>query len=163
MTDLTVLIDTTAGSRIEPDQPGTRSLPGTALTGRPVGHGIVPNTLDETGRPVDVLLLMHEPALPGTIDHVHPLAILHETAGGTHIDQILATVEPHSGEPTVYGIDDTALTDALTRLAHGRRCTLTGRENTPHAEAYLAAAKRRFEHLTGDIDEDDDDEAWAAT
>jgi inorganic pyrophosphatase len=42
----------------------------------PADYGFVPNTLAEDGDPVDVLVLIDEPAVPGSVLRVRPLGLL---------------------------------------------------------------------------------------
>lgn len=42
----------------------------------PFNYGFVPNTLEEDGDPVDVLLLSYEPLIPGSIIKARPVGVL---------------------------------------------------------------------------------------
>ncbi|MEV5986734.1 inorganic diphosphatase [Streptomyces sp. NPDC052051] len=158
MLRITVDIDATASSalRTVDDVVSGRLTSG----GWPVGHGHIPDTLDE-GQPLDALVLMPEPALPGAAVPALPLAVLHLAAPRPL--PVAPVVLCVAEDPRVGGSADTddpahrpAALDAwaavLTRLRPRTPCEVTDCGTRSEAEHLLADAHHAYERLTGCLD-----------
>jgi inorganic pyrophosphatase len=58
----------------------------------PGDYGLVPQTLDIDGDPVNVLVMTNLPTFPGCIIEARPLALFHMRDGGVHDDKVLAVL-----------------------------------------------------------------------
>lgn len=56
----------------------------------PFDYGFIPQTLWEDGDPVDVMLLVHEPTIPGCIVEARPIGLLVMTDSGESDEKVLA-------------------------------------------------------------------------
>jgi len=123
--------------------------------GWPVGRGEVDGTLGGDGLPVDALVLMREPAVPGEV-RAWPVAVLHLDEQGRAGEEVVCVAEdlsfadladlPDLGrwqtEPEVW-------VAALHRLRGGTAPRMTGCGPRAEAERELAEAERAFWQLTG--------------
>jgi inorganic pyrophosphatase len=99
--NLKVVIDKPKGSRSKfkyDEDTGFYELVRVLPTGAvfPFNFGFLPATLGEDGNPLDVLLLMEEPLLPGSLVDARLIGMIgtSETAGGTTVrnDRLVAVV-----------------------------------------------------------------------
>ncbi|HEY3230256.1 MAG TPA: inorganic diphosphatase [Roseiflexaceae bacterium] len=58
----------------------------------PGDYGLVPQTLDTDGDPVNVLVMTNLPTFPGCIIEARPLALFRMLDGGVHDDKVLAVL-----------------------------------------------------------------------
>ncbi|MFD4973347.1 inorganic diphosphatase [Streptomyces sp. NPDC058424] len=163
MMEVTVQVEATVGSRVAPDhepEPAPRQWAGhPVLDGFPVGEGFVSDSLAPNGEPADVLVLMEEPALPGTV-RARPVALLHASVDGRPVDEVVCVTarDPHfekiTGLPGLqaWHCDDAALEALLRRLGHGHAWQVVGCEGAAGAEEFLSDAHHTYERLTGCID-----------
>ena len=56
----------------------------------PANYGFVPQTLWDDGDPLDVLVMTHEPLVPGCLVVARPIGVLDMTDGGDHDAKVLA-------------------------------------------------------------------------
>lgn len=56
----------------------------------PANYGFVPQSLWDDGDPLDVLVMSHEPFVPGCLVVARPLGVLDMTDGGDHDAKVLA-------------------------------------------------------------------------
>ncbi|MGW3497322.1 inorganic diphosphatase [Streptomyces sp. NPDC001020] len=158
MPGITVDIDATASSALRTigDVESSRLTSG----GWPVGHGSVPDTLDD-GRPLDALVLMPEPALPGATVPALPLAVLHLAAPqSATVAPVLLCVAEDPRFVDLGGAEDPtrrpAALDAwaavLARLQPRTSYKITDCGPRTEAERLLAEAHRAYERLTGCLD-----------
>ena len=56
----------------------------------PGGYGFIPQTNAGDGDPLDVLIMLEEPLIPGTVLDVRPVAVLQMTDDGENDDKIVA-------------------------------------------------------------------------
>ena len=68
----------------------------------PVDYGFIPQTIAPNGDHLDVLIVVNEAAVPGSIQYVRPLGVLHMCDEGGPDDKILAVtaVDPRFDEVT---------------------------------------------------------------
>jgi len=69
----------------------------------PANYGFVPQTLWEDGDPLDVLVLAHEPLLPGSLVKTRPIGLLEMNDGGEDDVKILGVP---SADPRFSRTDD---------------------------------------------------------
>ena len=112
---LTVVIETPKGSRnkyaFDADERVfslTKVLP--AGMAFPYDFGFVPSSLAEDGDPVDVLVLMDEPAFPGCVLHCRVIGIIEGEQGDgkdtLRNDRIVAVEQENHSYATVKHIDE---------------------------------------------------------
>ena len=71
----------------------------------PFNYGIVPKTLMPDGDPMDVLVVSHEPLMPGTVVRVRPVGVL-EMEDEEGIDHKLIAVPVDKVDPTFSEVRD---------------------------------------------------------
>ena len=71
----------------------------------PFNYGFIPNTLEEDGDPVDVLVLGYEPLLPGSVIEAKPIGILEMEDEEGPDAKIIAVPKPKI-DPRFKDIDD---------------------------------------------------------
>ena len=158
MSRITVDIDATVSSAIR--APGDVASGRLTSGGWPVGHGRIVDTLDD-GHPLDALVLMPEPALPGVGVPAQPLAVLHLAAPRPEpVTPVLLCV---AEDPRVVDLGDDedptrgpAALDAwaavLARLQPRTSYEITDCGSRTEAEHLLADAHHAYERLTGSLD-----------
>ncbi|MFI6355227.1 inorganic diphosphatase [Streptomyces sp. NPDC050743] len=159
MPRITVDIDATASSTIRTSDDGASGR--LTSTGWPVGHGRVPDTLDDDGLPLDALVLMPEPALAGTTVPAWPLGVLHRIgAQSAPAAPVLLCV---AEDPSFIDLVDTddlprwhAEADAwaavLARLQRRAAGQVTYCGTRTEAEHLVSDAHHAYERLTGCLD-----------
>jgi inorganic pyrophosphatase len=149
MSQLTIHVSRTAGAG--PSRGGgeqTRRMAGWAL-----GHGRVPDTLDQDAAPLDALVLMREPALADTDLHPHPVGVLHLGIDGVTHDEVLCACGEVPAEEILGDIracaSNEALGQAVGRLHPYHACTILGGDGPEDAEHALDAARTHYFRMTG--------------
>ncbi|MFB9831921.1 inorganic diphosphatase [Actinoallomurus acaciae] len=157
MVEITVAVEATAGSPFAPDDgPGAYGSPG----GYPIGNGCVTDSLAEDGMPVDVVLLMEEPALPRQAVRARPVALLHAVVDGRPREEVVCVPAGDENFASLTDLpqladwhaDELALAAVLRRLRAGHHCQVTGCEGRRSAETLLARAHHSYERLTGSLE-----------
>ncbi|WP_329311115.1 inorganic diphosphatase [Streptomyces sp. NBC_01262] len=153
MPGITVEVDATVGRTIRRDDTLTDSLPRRGR--RPAGHrrpaggqGYVADTLGDDRRPVEALVLMCEPAVPGANVRAWPVGVLHLAAPGRTVDEVLCVAEAPSFADLV-DVDDLARWHAEPEawaavpsgLSPGNAYTVAGCGPKREAEQLLSAAR----------------------
>ncbi|MEV0495296.1 inorganic diphosphatase [Streptomyces atratus] len=161
MSRIAIAVDATVGSTVgrddesatfEPDAPPA----GHGAGGRPVGHGRVPDTLGDDGRPLEALVLMREPAVPGADIPARPVGVLHLAAQGRTVDEMLCVAE----DECFTGIVDLAdlprrhaepggWAAALARIAPASAYRIEGCGPAREADELLDRARHACLQLTG--------------
>jgi inorganic pyrophosphatase len=110
-----VVVETPKGSRnkyaYDPEE-GVFTLKKVLPTGMafPYDFGFVPSTLADDGDPLDVLVLMDEPAFPGCVLTCRPVGVLEgvEIAGKNEVrnDRIIAVEDGNHSYAAVGHVDD---------------------------------------------------------
>jgi inorganic pyrophosphatase len=112
---LNVVVDTPKGSRNKyklDEQRGLWRLSKVLPQGLsfPYDFGFLPSTRGEDGDPVDVLLLMDEPAFPGCVVPARLIGVLEaeQTEGGKTVrnDRLVATVETPYNQAAYRALDE---------------------------------------------------------
>src|SRR3954470_8720373 len=101
---INVVIETPSGSRNKYDYDeasGGFELHSVLPMGMsfPFDFGFIPGTKADDGDPVDVLLLLSEPAIPGCVVHARPIGVVKIQQGKERNDRVIA-VWP---EDPIYG------------------------------------------------------------
>ncbi|GAA3895812.1 inorganic diphosphatase [Streptomyces sp. NPDC003328] len=161
MPKIAITVDATVASSIRCDEeiagPSAYLEPeahGTA--GWPVGHGSVVNTLGDDGRPLEALVLMCEPALPGDALQARPVATLHLSTPGRAVNEVLCVAEApcfgdlaDSRDLPRWHAEPGAWAEALARLTPGRTYRVAGCGPARETEELLSAARQCYLRLTG--------------
>jgi inorganic pyrophosphatase len=118
----------------------------------PGDYGLVPQTLDTDGDPVNVLVMTNLPTFPGCIIEARPLGLFRMLDGGAHDDKVLAVL---AHDPFFAGY--TSYTDLpahyLKEVEHfftvykdldGSRVEPQGWEDVDAARAHLRAGNVAF-------------------
>jgi inorganic pyrophosphatase len=159
---LNVLIETPKGSRnkFKYDlERGLFELSGVLPVGAsfPFDFGFVPGTMSEDGDPLDVLLLMDEPAFPGCLIAARLIGAIQaeQTEGkkSTRNDRLIAVAEESHLHDKIELIDE--LSEALLeQIEHffksyndvkGRKFKVVGRADSGHAAKLVAKAVKGYE------------------
>jgi inorganic pyrophosphatase len=69
----------------------------------PANYGFVPQTLWDDGDPLDVLVMAHEPFVPGCLVQVRPIGVMNMTDDGDSDAKVLAVP---AKDPRFNGIND---------------------------------------------------------
>jgi inorganic pyrophosphatase len=72
----------------------------------PANYGFVPQTLWEDGDPLDVLVMSHEPFVPGCLVKARPIGVMEMTDDGDSDAKILAVPIKDPRYDTIQDIDD---------------------------------------------------------
>lgn len=72
----------------------------------PANYGFVPQTLWDDGDPLDVLVLGHEPLIPGCLVKVRPIGLLPMKDGGADDAKVLGVPEKDPRFDNTNTIDD---------------------------------------------------------
>ncbi len=82
----------------------------------PAAYGFIPNTLSSDGDPVDALLLLPAPVVPGCVIRARPIGVLlmEDEAG---IDEKIICVPHDKVHPQFSNIDEYSLLPSITRGA----------------------------------------------
>jgi len=72
----------------------------------PANYGFVPQTLWEDGDPLDVLVLGHEPLVPGCLVRVRPIGVLHMNDSGEDDAKVLTVPEKDPRFDKINSISD---------------------------------------------------------
>ena len=156
---LNVVVDTPKGSRNKykfDEQRGLWRLSKVLPQGLsfPYDFGFLPSTRGEDGDPLDVLLLMDEPAFPGCVVPARLIGVLEaeQTEGGKTVrnDRLVAVVEtPYN--PAEYRSLDEVSEQRLDEIEHffvsyneaeGRQFKPLGRQGPSRARKLLKEAMR---------------------
>ncbi len=126
----------------------------------PFNYGIVPQTLEEDGDPIDVLLISNEPFHPGTVVRARPIGVLVMEDEEGPDSKIIAV--PHEKiDPRFANIKDIndlpkAVLDQIKHffehykeLEPGKWVKVTGWEGAESAKKRIAAAIERFKRSKG--------------
>ena len=118
----------------------------------PFDFGFIPSTRGEDGDPIDVLVLLDEPALPGCVVPARLIGILEaeQTQEGKTIrnDRLVAVVETPYNPPAFHTLTELS-SQCLDELEHcfisynqseGRQFRPVGRHGPEQAQAILEAA-----------------------
>ncbi len=82
----------------------------------PAAYGFIPNTLADDGDPVDALVLLPAPVVPGAVVRARPIGVLHmEDESG--IDEKIICVPHDKVHPQFSGIEEAELLPQITRGA----------------------------------------------
>lgn len=119
----------------------------------------MPDTLGEGARPVEALVLMRDPAVPGAAVPARPVAVLHLAAQGNPEDEVLCV----AGDPCFADLADTrdlprwhagpdAWAAVLARLSPQPAYEVTGCGSREEAEQLVADARHTYERLTGSLE-----------
>ncbi|MFG3065005.1 inorganic diphosphatase [Streptomyces sp. NPDC048231] len=161
MPKIAITVDATVASSIRCDEeiagPSAYLEPeahGTA--GWPVGHGSVVNTLGDDGRPLEALVLMCEPALPGDALQARPVATLRLSTPGRAVNEVLCVAEApcfgdlaDSRDLPRWHAEPGAWAEALARLTPGRTYRVAGCGPARETEELLSAARQCYLRFTG--------------
>ena len=157
---LNAVVDTTKGSRnkFEYDMRlGLFRLGGVLPAGAsfPWDFGFVPSTLGEDGDPLDVLVLMDEPAFVGCLVPARLIGVVEaeqtEAGGASRNDRLIAVAASSRSHDAVTELDDVPA-NAVHEIEHffvsynaakGRAFTLLGRGDAKRARALVRAGQRR--------------------
>lgn len=162
MPGITIAVEATIGSTIRRDEvldepvPDEQDGQGRGTGGWPVGKGEVADTLGDDGRPVEALVLMREPAVPGMDVRAWPVGVLHLTARGRVVDEVLCVAEAPCfaglvdvgdlprwhAEPEVWAV-------AFSRLSPGNTYQVAGYGPVREADELLSTAWHAYLQLTG--------------
>lgn len=157
MNAVTVRVEATAGSRFTPEDSLDASR---VLTGCPVGKGYVDNSLADDGKPADALVLLSEPALPGTAVPARPVALAHLVVDGEPRETVVCVAERARDFDAITGVRELrawhagegALAEVLLRFGPGHSWQVIGYEGCPAVDAFLARARLDYERLTGSLE-----------
>jgi inorganic pyrophosphatase len=118
----------------------------------PFDFGFIPSTRGEDGDPVDVLVLLDEPAFPGCVVSARLIGILEaeQTQGGKTVrnDRLVAVVETPYNPPALHTLQELS-PQCLAEVEHffiaynhmeGRQFKPLGRHGPEKAQAALEAA-----------------------
>ncbi|MBC3843287.1 hypothetical protein GXW82_32975 [Streptacidiphilus sp. 4-A2] len=161
MCEVTVMLEATVGSALkpgpepvvpDPDRGGRR-----VLDGCPVAEGFVQYTLDEDGQPLDAVVLMDEPALPGREVRARPVAVLYALCDGqpTEVVVCVDTADPRfvgmAGleDLRAWHADQRSLAQLLGRLGPDRDWAPLRWEGPDAAEEFVFRAQRSYQRMTG--------------
>jgi len=121
----------------------------------PCNYGYVPNTLCGDGDPVDVLVVMPVPLIPGSVIRCRPVGMLKMTDDAGEDSKLIAV--PHSKVTELYGqVDSVRQLPAmlLDQIAHffkhykdlekGKWVNLEGYVGAEEARAEILAAVERY-------------------
>src|SRR3712207_2799734 len=166
--ELNVIIETPKGSRnkfaYEPEQ-RLFVLKGVLPAGAvfPYDFGFVPSTLGEDGDPLDVLVLMDEPALPGCLVLARLVGVLEaeQTEGGstTRNDRLIAVAAVSRNHRDVQSLEDLS-SNLLGEIEHfftsynaakGKRFAPLGRGGPEHARVLVWEGRARFRSRAGSL------------
>ncbi|MEU6754891.1 inorganic diphosphatase [Streptomyces sp. NPDC046685] len=152
MPRITIAVEATVGSSIgrdngpmpaEPDRRGR--------FGWPVGKGCVLDTLDPEGRPVEAVVLMREPALPGDEVAAWPVAVVHLRDGRRDRDEVVCVAEAAPfvdligvGDLSRWYAEPAAWAAALTRLSPGSAYQVTGSGTRDEADELVTQARHAY-------------------
>jgi len=132
----------------------------------PFDFGFVPGTLGEDGDPLDVLVLMDEPTLPGVVVPCrlvavieatqHPLAARHGSRGERN-DRLLAIADKTHRHRGIAGLRDldARLLDEIERFfvfyneQHGVRFVPRGRASAAAARRLVSQGRQRLASYQG--------------
>jgi inorganic pyrophosphatase len=164
--DVNAIIETPKGSHNKYDYDedhGCFKLGGVLPVGAffPFDFGFVPSTLGEDGDPLDILVLMDEPAFPGCLVPARLLGAIEaeqtERNGETMRNDRLIAVASHSRlQQNVKALDDLnpCLLDQIEHFfasynqAHGKEFVVRGRADAAHARQFIEEGRRRFENTS---------------
>ncbi len=160
--EITVVIETPQGSRnkYKYDQEidaFTLSSVLPAGASFPYDFGFVPSTVGDDGDPLDVLVLMDEPAFPGCVLAVRPIGVIEadQTEKDGKIeknDRVICVASTARTHGNVRDIGDLAdeLVEEITHFfisyndARGRRFEPTGKSNRGRALELIERGRGRF-------------------
>ncbi|TFV29702.1 hypothetical protein E4K10_49390 [Streptomyces sp. T1317-0309] len=160
MPKIAITVDATVASSIRCDEE-IAGLPRTSSRRRTeqragLGHGSVVNTLGDDGRPLEALVLMCEPALPGDALQARPVATLHLSTPGRAVNEVLCVAEApcfgdlaDSRDLPRWHAEPGAWAEALARLTPGRTYRVAGCGPARETEELLSAARQCYLRLTG--------------
>ena len=166
---LNVIIETPKGSRnkFKFDDDQRLFLLGSVLpvgASFPFDFGFVPSTLGEDGDPLDVLVLMDEPAFPGCLVPARLIGVIEaeQTDEGEteRNDRLIAVAEQSHTHRNVHSLDQLS-TNLLDEIEHffasynrikGREFKPTGRHGPDRAEELIEQGSRRFRQKKGKKD-----------
>jgi inorganic pyrophosphatase len=123
----------------------------------PYDFGFVPSTRGEDGDPLDVLVLMDEPAFPGCIVPARLIGVIEarQTAEGktTRNDRLIAVLETPLNRPEIRSLEEWGET-RLAELEHffisynqmeGREFKPIGRQGPKSAMEQIREGMRRYQ------------------
>ncbi|MEL5956454.1 inorganic diphosphatase [Streptomyces sp. CLV115] len=157
MPHITVAVESTVGSSIgRNDGPVPDESDATGRGGWPVGKGCVEDTLGTDGRPIQTMVLLQEPALPGDEVAAWPVAVLHLNDGRHDLDEVVCVAEVESFVDLVdttdlsrWHAEPAAWASALGRLTPESAYQVTGCGSRKEADRLVATARHSFLQLTG--------------
>jgi inorganic pyrophosphatase len=147
MSRIVISVHSTVGSHI-----GRPDGDGSAVSDNwPIGHGCVRDTLGEDGRPVEALVLMEEPALPGVEVPARPIAVLHLTDAAHTVNEMFCVSDSPRfidltdvSDMTRWRAEPDAWVSALARLVPGMMPQVTICEARTAADRLLEEARHDF-------------------
>ncbi|MEU9244475.1 inorganic diphosphatase [Streptomyces sp. NPDC048385] len=161
MSRIAIAVDATVGSTIRRGDETAELSRDTSSEahgagGWPVGHGHVIDTLGADGRPLEALVLMREPAVPGNDIPAWPVAVLHLAAREQPVEEVLCVAE----EPCFADLVDVAdlprwhaqpeaWAHVLSRCAPDRAYRVSGCGPVRETDALLAEARHAYLRFTG--------------
>ncbi|MGY1434327.1 inorganic diphosphatase [Streptomyces reniochalinae] len=153
-------MEATAGS---PFHTGTEATPALSfadhplLTGCAVGQGFIEDTLEGDGEPVDVLVLLDEPALPGCSMVTRPVARVLVTVDGSPGDLVICVQHGPQSFADVAGladlrrwhVDDGTSLSVLRHFGPDRSWEVQETRGQPDASALIRQSKENYAHQQG--------------
>jgi inorganic pyrophosphatase len=159
--DVNAIVETPKGSRVKFDYDEDLCLfrlGGMLPQGSvfPFNFGFIPSTLAEDGDPLDVLVLMEEPAFQGSLVPVRLIGVIEaeqtDEDGETLRNDRLIAIASHSRQHADVESLKTLAPDAIAEIEHffvaynearGKRFKPLGRHGAKRARKLLKAAQRR--------------------
>ena len=163
---LNAIVDTTKGSRnkFEYDMRlGLFRLGGVLPAGAsfPYDFGFVPSTLGDDGDPLDVLVLMDEPAFVGCLVPARLVGVVEaeqvEEGETRRNDRLIAVAAKSRSHEDVRSLEDVAA-NTVHEIEHffvsynaakGKTFTVLGRGDATRARALVRAGERRHDRASG--------------
>jgi inorganic pyrophosphatase len=125
----------------------------------PVGRGRVADTLGADRQPVDALVLMCEPALPGVVVQARPVAVLRLIGSDRETEELICVAADEHFDDLVdvadlerWHADPAAWAAALGRLSPGSAGVLVSCGRCAEAERLLAEAQDDYSRMTGSLE-----------
>ncbi|WFR66096.1 inorganic diphosphatase [Curtobacterium flaccumfaciens] len=154
--DVTIEIPAGSGNKYEVDHDSGRIRLDRALHTAmvyPQDYGFIEDTLGEDGDPLDVLVLLIRPTLPGVLIAARPVGMFRMTDENGGDDKILAVPDDDDRFAHVRNIEDVPR-ETLDEIAHffthykelehGKHVTVRGWDARARAEEIIEQAQRRF-------------------
>jgi len=127
----------------------------------PYDFGYIPSTLGQDGDPVDVLVLMDEPAFPGCVVGVRLIGVIQaeQTQEGKTVrnDRLLGVLETPYNKPPVRSLEELPASQVgelehffiSYNQAEGRKFRPLARKGPEVADALVREGERQFQESKG--------------